>query len=504
MHITSSPSTSGVRGGSATNGTTPTITTTTKSYDPFQDAESKPHLIQYDDGDVEWTNLYFRKFSKVPTKSRTLQVGTRIALWDEVTKQSHEGSILKIEKQRKCPHQVEFDKGQPEPHQRKTQKKTTWLNLNVESFTVISKPKKAAPSTTVPPSKDDIPSPSATERRRATPDRSAIRNHKVTTTATGSTTPQQHSKKKPSMPPNVVIKGPRLKSPPRSKAPVVPSTPKLVPKLKPACPAPQHQGGVASLSKKTKKPQQEAVNVAAAAAAADADHAAPAAAVSAVKQMVKAGQDLPAATTHTTTPGNRHSHRAVLGVEELRPKILRKRKSEFLQDLKESDIGQGWKHARVQAKKEEEEHHHEQQQPLVLRDKAPTILVDCNKTSYCSVCSKPCLETSLQATRCQHCFCHGCAQLYFANAGGNHKNNKHKKIIVMKDEYFYKCPKCKAPITPLVVVKSDETPTTASTTSTTTLWFPHLATSNHSPPSRKTLVRVLQQVDALRHGGSAR
>ena len=106
--------------------------------------------------------------------------------------------------------------------------------------------------------------------------------------------------------------------------------------------------------------------------------------------------------------------------------------------MKESDIGQGWKNARMQAKKEEED---QKRQPLLVQqDKSSTILIDRNKGPSCSLCANPCLEHSLQATKCQHCFCHACAQSYFSNGVGNISSGKNKKQIPMKEEN-YMCPK---------------------------------------------------------------
>jgi hypothetical protein len=306
--------------------------------DPFA-FNAKPHFIEYDDGDCEWTNLYFRKFMEVLAKTEKLEVGSRVCLWDTNTKLQHSGSIMKIDKSRKCPHKIKFDD---------RSKKMNWFNLNCESFDVLPK--------------NDSPSKAQIERSRT------IASKGVNLGVQKTRNPQ-------------TVKNDKSQKPPARAAP-----------------------RLNDLQNLEQEPPQKAK----------------------------------AADVFKIPP-----RKVPL------PRVLKKRKLSFLQDLKESEIGLGWKQARIKAKQEPQ--------------------YESTVAKYCSICSKLCRENSLQATQCRHCFCQKCVKCYFSTGKGD-----------------YVCPQCKVPITPLIVVKSDE--------ALAAVWFPQ---RTKLPPSRKDLSRVLKRVESL-------
>jgi hypothetical protein len=214
-----------------------------KSIDNPYDTESNPHCISYDDGDNEWTNLYFRKFFVIQQDTQQLEVGLRINLWDKGKTQKSPGSIIKIEKDRACPHQVKFD------DQRKG---NGWFNLYVESFQVISQ-------------KDN--SPRKQPPAKPTPKRMSSKKVHETIDITP------------------ILVTDQLEKPPVTSV----SFPKLV--------------------KKRKNRDNHTL------------------------KSVEVQEIVPPDSAPL-------------------PKVLKKRKLEFLQDMNESDIGQGWKQMRIKAKEE--------------------------------------------------------------------------------------------------------------------------------------------------------
>ncbi|CAJ1960340.1 unnamed protein product [Cylindrotheca closterium] len=88
-------------------------------------AQKGRHRIKYDDGDIEWTDLLFRKFKRITKKSEGLKVGSRVAVYDEKRKKNYHATVVKIKPGRVRPHKVKYDK---------ESRGKEWLNLHIHPF----------------------------------------------------------------------------------------------------------------------------------------------------------------------------------------------------------------------------------------------------------------------------------------------------------------------------------------------------------------------------------
>ena len=70
----------------------------------------KPHRIQYDNGDSEWTNLKYRKFKRVEPKVGRLNLGSRVSVYNEEEKRYLCARVTKIKPGRARPHRVKYNK----------------------------------------------------------------------------------------------------------------------------------------------------------------------------------------------------------------------------------------------------------------------------------------------------------------------------------------------------------------------------------------------------------
>ena len=96
--------------------------------------ESELHLVQYDDGDVQWTNLYHCKFQQVELSQEEreeelmwaqkallvnrLAVGAKVSIWWEKMKKSYAGTLAEIRDVPKSEeystakrHRIQYDDG---------------------------------------------------------------------------------------------------------------------------------------------------------------------------------------------------------------------------------------------------------------------------------------------------------------------------------------------------------------------------------------------------------
>ncbi|CAJ1960408.1 unnamed protein product [Cylindrotheca closterium] len=88
-------------------------------------AQKGRHRIKYDDGDTEWTDLLFRKFKRIAKKSEQLEVGSRVAVYDEERNKNYHATVVQIKPEKARPHKVKYDK---------ESRGKEWLNLHVHPF----------------------------------------------------------------------------------------------------------------------------------------------------------------------------------------------------------------------------------------------------------------------------------------------------------------------------------------------------------------------------------
>lgn len=88
----------------------------------------KPHFVEYDDGDSEWINLYFRNF-KILSSVADLEPGSRISVWWDAENTFYEATVKKILTHETNviarPHFLEYEDGDSE-----------WTDLSLRLFTL--------------------------------------------------------------------------------------------------------------------------------------------------------------------------------------------------------------------------------------------------------------------------------------------------------------------------------------------------------------------------------
>lgn len=88
----------------------------------------KPHFVEYDDGDSEWINLYFRNF-KILSSVADLEPGNRISVWWDAENRFYEATVKKILTHETNmiarPHFLEYEDGDSE-----------WTDLSLRLFAV--------------------------------------------------------------------------------------------------------------------------------------------------------------------------------------------------------------------------------------------------------------------------------------------------------------------------------------------------------------------------------
>ena len=100
-----------------------------------------PHLITYDDGDEEWTNLVFRKFKRIQVNAQWLKVGSRISVYNEDQTRYVRATLIKVNYKRGAkPHRIKYDEVV------ENEKRTEWINLNIVPFLDIKSTAEESPS----------------------------------------------------------------------------------------------------------------------------------------------------------------------------------------------------------------------------------------------------------------------------------------------------------------------------------------------------------------------
>lgn len=454
--------------------------------------DGKPHYIEYDDGENQWTNLYFCKFRTISPKMADVQVGSQISFLvkdaDSGKSVYEDATVIKIANDLNYPHLLQFDG---------TRKKTYFVNLNVEDFHFLLDASAPLPAATQP---GDIPnkvknaaqeetgasSLSKLKRKLSKPlsPRAVDKSLKITKSGVKSTEEGSKSSKK-------VFKQLKKRSKTGAKAPSASankSSSNKFPKEFGGAPKKRQKRSLQEDSSsaspqqcRTKAPMYESFGEDPSKKrvfkiqqkSSDSILAAPESVKSSSlrqPQNAMGGTDNDA--TDTTTQAVKAEMAGVWPrVSSKIPRVLKKRKQEFLQDLQETDIGSSWKQARLEAKKT-------------------------TKPQKCSLCKNLCLADSLQATECQHCFCHACVEKHFGNVTSADGSPPTKE---------YACPKCQTPITPLVV-KTDESSGAQlkKTASPALAWS--LVEQEAKGLLRENMLRVYKQVQRLaakEHGSVA-